>query len=314
MLRLQCDSELLSKDLTGRCIVITGATSGVGKATALQLVKQGAHVVVACRNIKLGNALVVRAKAQCRGSAEALLCDVSSLESVRSFAAALKERHAIVHCLVNNAGVMKCPLGKTVDGFEVHIGTNYLGPFLLTALLLPLLEKSGEGRVVNVSSANHDVFAGQRGHIDLDDLHYERRKYNGWAGYAQSKLAQVLHARELAKRRPSITSVSLHPGSICTNVTRHMMSFTMRRAILPLERVLVGQVSERVGIQTGLHCILSDKERLKSGAYYSQNRSPWGVKGGWPVTSGNPEASDDELSHKLWLLSASLVGLPVDFA
>ena len=160
-----------------------------------------------------------------RGTTEVMECDLSSLSSVRKFAARVCDKHAAVHCLLNNAGVMNCPKSLTVDGIEMQLGTNYVGPWLLTTLLLPRLEASGDGRVVNVSSANHDVFAGKRGHVDLEDLSFERRPYSGWASYAQSKLAQVLHARELARRHSSVTAVALHPGSLCTHVTRHMMSF-----------------------------------------------------------------------------------------
>ena len=165
------------------------------------------------------------------------------------------------------------------------------------------------GCIVNIASANHHEFAGRIGHLALDDLHFERRPYNGWDGYAQSKLAQILHARELAKRHPSVTSVSLHPGSICTNVTRHMMPFYTRLLLVPLERCLVGQVSSWAGIQTALHCILAGKGALQRGGYYSQHRSPWPVKGGWPLTSPNPEASDDALASELWERSVKLVGL-----
>ena len=198
--RLTCDKAELAQDLAGKTIVVTGATSGVGRATALSLLKSGAHVVLACRNTTLGEGLVEHAKRTgLRGSAEAMHLDVSSLASVRAFAAALTSKYKSIDCLVNNAGCMNCPYQKSVDGIEVQFATNYLGPWLLTALLLPHLEAAA-GRVVNVSSANHDTFAGRRGHLDLDDVSFERRRYDGWAGYAQSKLAQVLHAREMSRR------------------------------------------------------------------------------------------------------------------
>ena len=312
-MRLVCDAALLSRDLSQQVIIVTGATSGIGKHTALQLLKQGAQVILACRSTSKAEAMMAKQSEAVRARARVMECDVSSLASVRAFAAACQTDFTAVDALLNNAGTMNCPYSKTADGFEMQIGTNYLGPFLLTALLLPLLEASGQGRVVNMSSSNHDVFAGKRGHVDLDDLHFERRQYNGWAGYAQSKLAQVLHVRELARRKPAVLSVAVHPGSVCTNVTRFMMSYTTRQMILPLERCLSGQVSDWVGIQTGLHCLLADATTLESGAYYSQHQSPWGVKGGWPKRSPNPEATDDRLARELWERSAALVGLPDGF-
>ena len=308
--RLRCEQALTTRDLNGRIIVITGATSGIGKHTALQLLRQGATVIMACRNAAKAHAMLAKHAMNMAGRAEVMQCDVASLTSVRAFAKELAEKFADLHVLINNAGCMNCPYQRTAEGFELQIGTNYLGPFLLTALCLPLLEASGQGRVVNVASANHDVFAGKRGHVELDDLHFEKeRKYNGWAAYAQSKLCQVLHARELARRHPSILSVALHPGSVCSDVTRHMMPYAVRKIIQPLERVLVGQVSPWVGIQTGLFCVLADPADLETGAYYSQHQSPWGVKGGWPLTSSNPEATDEALARALWDRSMELVGL-----
>ena len=311
-MHLFCDAATLETNLSGRIIIVTGATSGHGKHLALQLVKQGAHVIAACRNLTAGGVLEARASGL-SGKVQVMHCDVSSLASVRTFAATCNEQFKAIHCLVNNAGIMmgsNNTHSKTADGFEAQLGTNYLGPFLLTALLLPLLEASGgEGRVVNISSGNHDTFAGVRGHVALEDLHFDRRAYSGWQGYAQSKLCQVLHARELARRHPTVASVALHPGSICTNVTRHMLPFWLRVCTIPLERCLVGQVSSWVGIQTALHCTVSSKDTLENGAYYSQRQSPWGVKGGWPVKSGNPEAVDDALAGKLWEVSEKLVGL-----
>ena len=309
MRRLQCDKALTTRDLHEFIVVVTGATSGIGKQTVLQLLRQGATVVLAVRDTSKAHTMLAQHARSAPGVAKVMQCDLSSLNSVRSFARELSAVHPAVHALMNNAGCMNCPYQKTAEGFEMQIATNYLCPFLLTSLVMPLLQASGEGRVVNVSSSNHDVFAGKRGHVDMDDLFFERRKYNGWAGYAQSKLCQVLHARELAKRYPSVTSVALHPGSLCTNVTRHMMPYAVRKLILPLERVLVGQVSDWVGIQTGLYCLLADRAELETGAYYSQHNSPYGVHGGWPVRSRNPEATDDELSRKLWAKSMDLVGL-----
>ncbi|MCP4304528.1 MAG: SDR family NAD(P)-dependent oxidoreductase, partial [bacterium] len=191
---LMCDPVLLEKDLSGRVYIVTGANSGSGLATTEQLVGQGAHVVAACRRVAAGQE-ATRGLAGERGSVEVMDLDLGSLASVRRFVEAFTAEHDRLHGLVNNAGVMNTPKGKTEDGFETQFGVNHLGHFLLTELLLDTLAASAPSRVVCVSSVAHAGMRNQPATLELDDLNFETRTYNGTGAYNQSKLAIVIYAR-----------------------------------------------------------------------------------------------------------------------
>jgi len=212
-----------------------------------------------------------------------------------------------VDVLVNNAGVMGVPYSQTADGFETHFGVNYLAHFLLTKLLMPLLEASSfGGRVVNVSSCNAvESFGFGMAHLSLSDPNFEGGSFAWTAAYGQSKLAQVLHARELSRRHPKVVTVAINPGSVFTDITRNGMPLWMRKAWGPIERALTGTVDVWVGCQTGLHCILADE--IENGAFYSARRSPSWTVGGWPAVPHNPEATDDNLAGALWNCSEGWV-------
>lgn len=318
---LLCPEELLEKDLSGQRFVVTGGSSGLGFHTVVQLVKQGGHVIVGCRRVADGRVDKLRAAvSQFRGSMEVKALDLSSLASVRQFATEVGDESLAGLC--NNAGIMNCPFRRTNDGHELQFATNYLGHFLLTNLLMPQLAKAQgrKGRVANVSSCLSYRPMGKRFVLEAADLDFRNKKYNGWVGYGHSKLAQVLHAQELAKRHgDSIIATSLHPGSVFSNITRHMMSLSWRRATAYLEKVFTGQISSWHGIQTTLFCLLAEEGkhyesgRLVNGAYYSQNRSPYGyargggaVRGGWPIPNENPQALDTKLQAELFDKSAQM--------
>src|SRR5687768_6800735 len=182
-------------DQTGRVAVVTGANSGLGLVTACELARAGARVVLACRNLEKGKAALTEVERAATGAPPELAeLDLASLTSVRSFAQSFKDTHDGLDLLVNNAGVMAPPRRRTADGFELQFGTNHLGHFALTGLLLDRL-MAGEGaRVVTVSSVAH-----RTGKIDWDDLQAER-SYNRWRRYGQSKLANLLFALELDRR------------------------------------------------------------------------------------------------------------------
>jgi NAD(P)-dependent dehydrogenase (short-subunit alcohol dehydrogenase family) len=201
--------------LDGRVAVITGANSGLGLVAARQLARAGADVVLACRDISKGQAALAGFGAdQDRGTVESL--DLADLQSVRDFAGRIQARHDQLDLLINNAGVMAPPRRLTADGFESQIGTNHLGHFALTGLLLPSLLAAGEGRVVTVSSGVHRI-----GRIAFDDLQGERR-YRRWPAYGQSKLANLLFCFELARRSEdagaALRSLAAHPGYSATNL------------------------------------------------------------------------------------------------
>ena len=197
-------------DLTGRTAIVTGANSGIGRIAARDLARAGARVVLAVRDTAKGTA----AAATMTGSVEVRELDLASLASVRAFADAWDG--GAVDLLINNAGVMVPPLGRTADGFELQFGTNHLGHFALTNLLLEHVT----GRVVNVSSTAHRF-----GKIDFDDLNWERRAYKRWAAYGQSKLANLLFTAELQRRLEAagsdVKANAAHPGYAATNLQFH---------------------------------------------------------------------------------------------
>ncbi|MEL6180515.1 MAG: oxidoreductase, partial [Myxococcota bacterium] len=202
----------------GRLVVITGANSGIGFEAALELARKGAHVVLACRNLTKGRDAVQRIHDQLpKAQLELRELDLADLASVRSFAQSMIADHDALHMLINNAGVMALPYRKTADGFEMQFGTNHLGHFALTGLLLGLLlDADGSSRVVNVSSQAHRL-----GKVRFEDLQGERR-YEKWSAYGQSKLANVLFTYELQRRcvqaKASLISTACHPGYAGTNL------------------------------------------------------------------------------------------------
>lgn len=312
---LICSPELLAKDLSGRVIVVTGANSGIGLVSANQLAKQGATVIYACRRVgEAEKAIAALKEEHPNASASARALDLGDLASVRAFAEGLLAEHDTLHGLLNNAGVMNTSAdAKTKDGFEMQIGVNHLGHFLLTELLLGALKKGAPSRIVNVSSCFHDKAQGRIGKIDVDDLHFENRKYDGWEAYAQSKLANLLHARELAKRveGSDVTAVSVHPGWVRTDLAKHSMPLFVQNYVLRPVFGLMGMIEPWQGAQTSLHALLSDDVKEHNGAFFSQTgiyRDKACNKGGWPLTSPNPNAHDDAMAKALWEKSEELVG------
>ena len=196
-------------DLTGLTAIVTGASSGIGLETAKALTAHGARVVLAVRDAARGDKAAATLPGP--GPHEVRLLDLASLDSVRAFAADWQAQP--VDLLINNAGVMIPPLGRTKDGFELQFGTNHLGHFALTNLLLPHVT----GRVVTVSSNAHRF-----GRMGFDDLNWERKKYRAWRAYGQSKLANLLFTAELQRRLTEagskVLSMAAHPGYAATNL------------------------------------------------------------------------------------------------
>ena len=208
-------------DQKGAVVVVTGSTSGIGKETARVLAGKNATVVMAVRNTVKGEAVAEEIRRE-HGSADVVVrpLDLSSLDSVRSFAEALIGEFDQLEVLINNAGVMMCPYAKTADGFEIQMGTNHFGHFALTGLLMPLLKKTEGSRIVVVSSTAHSF-----GNIDFADLDWETRRYNTRKAYSDSKIANLYFTYELARRlqdegdRPKVTAA--HPGWTATELQRH---------------------------------------------------------------------------------------------
>lgn len=283
------DSDL--PNLQGRTVIVTGANSGIGRAAAFALARAGASVTLAVRDTPKGDA----AASTMTGHVFVRPLDLADLGSVRSFVEGTEEPFDI---LIDNAGVMAVPGQRTVDGFEMQIGTNHLGHFALTNLLLPLISD----RIVVVSSELH-----RRGRIDLDDLNWEKRSYKAWEAYSQSKLANLLFVRELERRLRDggspVRAVAVHPGYAATNLQSH----TGRAAISMVTAIgnrLFAQ-SDTMGALPTLYGATAD---IPGGSYIG----PDGFRHmrGYP-TFGVPSkrALDVSMAARLWDLSERLTGV-----
>lgn len=278
----------------GRRFVITGATGGLGQAAARALDGVGASVVLAVRDVAKGEEVA----AQLSDRAVVRRLDVADLASVRDFAAATGE----VDVLVNNAGIMGVGHGRSVDGFEMQLATNHLGHFALTNLLLPRLTD----RVVMISSRAHTY-----GRIDPEDLHFDRRRYHPFTGYAQSKLANLLHMSELQRRLTAagstLRAVAGHPGYSATGITSGTDSRLFTRMSL-LGNRLVGMTPER-GVLPVLFVATMD---VPGNTYVG----PHGAFGLWgsPVPERRSElAANPGLARALWERSEALTGTRFPF-
>ncbi|XP_051235396.1 retinol dehydrogenase 12 isoform X1 [Dicentrarchus labrax] len=282
--------------LEGKTVLITGANTGIGKETALDMAQRGARVILACRDMTRARIAADEIRQQSgNGNVVVKKLDLSSLQSVRDLARDVQENEERLDILINNAGIMMCPKSKTEDGFEMQFGVNHLGHFLLTNCLLDLLKKSAPSRIVIVSSLAHE-----KGRIHFDDINLDK-DYRRERSYRQSKLANVLFCRELAARLQGtgVTVYSLHPGVIHTELSRHLYPTLAlwQKVIFMLFTSLVKSPWE--GAQTTIYCAVDESLANVSGLYYSDCA---------PKTPA-PQALDDAAAKKLWDLSASMVGL-----
>ncbi len=288
-------------DQSGRLAVVTGANSGLGRITALELARHGAEVVVACRSAEKGKDAVREMGAVASGPEPRVeQLDLGSLDSIRRFADGLSGRQ--LDLLVNNAGVMMTPHQTTSDGFELQFGTNHLGHFALAGLLLESLERSGSARVVTLSSNEH-----RGGRIDFDDLQHER-SYNRRGAYQQSKLANAVFAveldRRLRARESSVISVFAHPGYSDTNLQRSGPTGPMR-ALLEVSNRFLAQSPERGALPT---LYAATAPGVEGGDYYGPD--------GFRESRGYPkkvraisDAYDPEIGSRLWQISEQLTGV-----
>jgi NAD(P)-dependent dehydrogenase (short-subunit alcohol dehydrogenase family) len=277
-------------DQSGRTITVTGANSGLGEATASELARRGATVILACRNTSKGEA----AAARMTGDVAVRSLDLADLASVRAFA----DSSGAIDVLVNNAGVMAIPEKRTADGFEMQVGTNFLGHFALTGLLLPRISD----RVVTLSSGAHRL-----GKIDLDDLNWERRRYRRWGAYGQSKLADLMFAYELNRRLASsgslVRSVAAHPGYASTELQSHTESLQDR--VMAVGNRLLAQSAASGALPSLYAATMPDAE---GGAFYGPNGI--GEFRGLPRRVGSSRASMDTIvAGKLWELATELTGV-----
>ncbi len=285
-------------DQSGKTFVVTGGNSGIGYEAALVLAQKKAHVVLACRSPqRAGDALASLRQAAPGASVEVLQLDLASLESVRAFAEAFRAAHAKLHGLLNNAGLMALPYTRTADGFEMQLGTNHLGHFALTGLLLPTLLSTEGARVVNVASQAHRM-----GKMHWDDLMGERR-YDAWQRYGQSKLANLLFTYELQRRLEArgakVSTLACHPGYAATALQHkgpEMEGSKLKGMIMSLGNGLLAQ-SSAMGALPTLRAA-TDPE-AKGGEYYGPRGL--GEMQGYPKkVESTKQARDREAQKRLW--------------
>ena len=278
-------------DQSGRTIIVTGANSGLGLVAATTLAKAGARVICACRNVGKGTAAIAGAP----GQLEVRALDLADLSSVRAFADGVD---GSVDVLINNAGVMAVPLRRTVEGFEMQIGTNHLGHFALTGRLLPRITD----RVVTLSSLMHKI-----GRIRIDDLNWERGRYERWLAYGQSKLANLMFAYELQHRLlaagSTVRSMAAHPGYAATNLQSHTES--IQDKLLGIGNRLISQSAE-MGALPELYA--ATKPDLPGGTYVGPDG--FAERAGHPRPVGSTNASHNlDKQRALWESSERLTGV-----
>lgn len=291
----------------GKTFVITGANSGIGYEAALELARKGAHVVLACRDQGKGRVAVDAIKAKHPSASVSLLeLDLADLKSIRRFADAVRGAHPALHGLLNNAGVMAIPYRRTADGFEMQFGTNHLGHFALTGLLLDRLLATSGARVVTVSSNAHKF-----GAMRWDDLQWERG-YRKWFAYSQSKLANLLFANELQRRlaaaKAGPISVACHPGYAATNLQGagpRMQGSSIAGAVMELANRVFAQNSAMGALPTLYAATAPD---VRGGDYIGPDGL--GEQWGHPKkVQSNARSNDAESQRRLWETSERLTGV-----
>lgn len=250
-------------DLDGRTFLVTGANTGIGKETVRALAGRGARVFMACRSETNGRRALEEIAAQTGNrSLDLLPLDLGDLDSVRRCAEAFLARGEPLHVLINNAGLAGAK-GMTASGFELAFGTNHVGPFLLTRLLLDRLRESAPARIVNVASVAHYGAPG----IDWEAIRRRTRSFTGMREYSVSKLANVLHAQELARRLDGagVTTYALHPGTVASDIWRRVP--WPLRPLMKRRMISVGE-----GARTSLYCATSPEVAEQTGRYYDDCR------------------------------------------
>ncbi|MCW2783925.1 MAG: putative Protochlorophyllide reductase [Marmoricola sp.] len=291
-------------DLSEKVALVTGANSGIGLATSLQLARSGAQVVLACRSVERAEAAISSLRAAVPDGRFAILAaDLGDLGTLRLAGAEFGSLHERLDILVNNAGIALAPEGRTADGFESHLGANFLGHVALTAQLLPYVLAAPAGRVVHVGSVQHVV-----GRIDLGDLNFERRRYRGWKAYGQSKLATMLFMRELDRRLrlagANAISVGAHPGVAGTNI-HESYRIAEVRALRPAIDLVVHRVLQDPDHAARPSLMAATAPGIEGGSYYGPSR----VLSGPPVRARLAKrARDRDLATRLWTVAEDLTG------
>jgi len=290
-------------NLTGKVVIVTGSNTGIGKETVIALAKKNATVILACRDQSKGEVAlkeVNEAIGAPSGSTQVQLMklDLSDSKSIRQFVADFQEKKLGLDILINNAGVMMCPYSQTKDGFEMQFGTNHLGHFLLTILLLPQLKKSHGARIVNVSSFGHNLVRKPE-HFKWELVNpKDGSGYNPTRTYAHSKLANIWFTRVLQKRyaKDGINSYALHPGAVRTDLSRHVDPAGRMKTKIGDKLASLFSKTPFEGCQTSLFCATS--QAAIPGEYHEDSHPTYSSK----------LANDDRLANELWEKSEAWVG------
>ena len=276
--------------MEGKICIITGANSGIGKATAIGLAKMNATIVMMCRSKERGEE-AQKEIIELTGNkkVDLFLCDLSSQESIRKFVSEFKSKYQKLDILINNAGVMLSKREISVDGFEMNFAVNHLAPFLLTNLLLDALKKSAPSRIINVSSAAHRMAK-----MDFDDLQSEKRKYRLMKIYGASKLALMLFSYELSRKLEgtSVTVNTLHPGVVNTNLGQDQSSFSQGFAKLFFKK-------PEKGAETSIYLASSQEVEGITGKYFAKKQQK----------QSSEESYNEDYAKRLWKLSAEMTKL-----
>ncbi len=294
---------------SGRIAVITGANSGLGLETTIALAAAGAQIIMACRSPERAADALAEAQRRVPGAQiTPMKLDLSSLDSVRAFADAFNARHARLDLLINNAGIMGTPFEKTVDGFESQMGTNHLGHFALTGLLIDRLTSSPDARVITVGSMGH----WRAKPLALDDLHYQHRPYSPFGAYCASKLANMLFMTELGRRLESrgvrMISAGGHPGGADTNIKKaepNSFAALRMRIMRPIAlRYLIN--TAEIGALSTLYA--ATMPSVRNNDYYGPDRV-FGMKGHPAPAKRSALAMDGQAARQLWQVSAAQTGI-----
>lgn len=292
-------------DLTGKVIIVTGANSGIGFEATRQFALKGAHTILACRNMEKAQVALAKIQAEFpNAQAEIIQLDLASLKSIHEFTLAFKAKYNRLDVLLNNAGIMMVPYKRTEDGFESQVGTNHLGHFALTGLLIDILEKTPGSRVVNISSGGHRM-----GIMDFDNLMYAKGKdYSRTGAYGRSKLSNLLFTYELERRLEANganpIAVAAHPGLSETHLSDHF--FGGRLKIFSHAFMKLMAQSAEMGALPGIRAAVDPQAR--GGQYYGPNGQR--ERKGYPVLAQSNQASHDEADARhLWQVSEELTGV-----
>ena len=275
--------------MNGKICMVTGANAGIGKVTARELAKMGAHVVMVCRSAERGEAAKKEVEQTATGQVDLMIADLSSQASIRALAATYLEKYDRLDVLINNAGVLFMERSESVDGLEMTFALNHMGYFLLTDLLLDRIKASAPARIVNVSSMAHS-----RGAINFDDLQAEQ-KFGGMDVYSSSKLANILFTTELARRLngTGVTANSLHPGFVRSNFGDN--NGRLMKIVMPIAKLFA--INTDKGAETSIYLASSPEVEGVTGLYFVKKKA----------VTPSEAAQETAVAERLWQVSEALL-------